>query len=247
MNEALIRKFGNYARLSREDVGMLNELATEHVRTVDTREDLIHEGDKPEHVNVILTGWACRYKTLEDGRRQIIAFLLPGDLCDMNVFVLREMDHSIGALTPLRFIELHRDVFEGRLQRHPRVLQALWWDSLVNSSIQREWTVNLGKRTALERIGHLFCELHLRLASVGLTQDGSCELPVTQADIGDAAGLSTVHVNRTLQDLRGAKLISLRGRTLTILDSDRLKTLSFFSDNYLHLNREGRQIDANET
>ena len=247
MNEALIRKLNNYTRLSREDVGMLNELATQHLRTVDRREDLIHEGDKPDHVNVILTGWACRYKTLEDGRRQIIAFLLPGDLCDMNVFVLREMDHSIGALTPLRFIELHRDVFEGRLQRHPRVLQALWWDSLVNSSIQREWTVNLGKRTALERIGHLFCELHLRLASVGLTQDGSCELPVTQADIGDAAGLSTVHVNRTLQDLRGAKLISLRGRTLTILDQDRLRTLSFFSDNYLHLHREGRQIDANET
>ena len=247
MNEVLIRKFGNYARLSREDVGMLNELATEHVRTVDMREDLIHEGDKPDHVNVILTGWAYRYKTLEDGRRQIVAFLLPGDLCDMNVFVLREMDHSIGALTPLRFIELHRDAFESRLQRYPRVLQALWWDSLVNSSIQREWTVNLGKRTALERIGHLFCELYLRLASVGLTQDGSCELPVTQADIGDAAGLSTVHVNRTLQDLRGAKLISLRGRTLTIHDFDRLKALSFFSDNYLHLNREGRQIDANET
>jgi CRP-like cAMP-binding protein len=113
-------------------------------------------------------------------------------------------------------------------------------------AIQREWSVNLGQRTATERIAHLLCELFFRLRAVGLTTDLTCDLPVTQAELADASGLSAVHVNRTIQELRAADLIVLRGRTLTILDLEALKTVALFNPNYLHLNREGGGFDANE-
>ena len=144
---------------------------------------------------------------LEDGRRQIVAFFVPGDFCDMNVYILREMDHSVAAVTPIKIAEIARDDFEELTGTHPRVLQALYWYELVMAAIQREWTLNLGQRTAYERIAHLLCEMFLRLESVGLTRGNSCDFPMTQVDIADASGLTAVHVNRTLQELRRDGLI----------------------------------------
>ncbi|WP_027136256.1 Crp/Fnr family transcriptional regulator [Geminicoccus roseus] len=246
MINPLVRKLEKFTKLSRADQEALRDLASQRVRHLNARDDLIHEGDRPDHVNLILSGWACRYKTLEDGRRQIIAFLLPGDLCDLNVFILREMDHSMAAITPLTFAEVTREHMEALTLDHPRVTQALWWDSLVNAAIQREWSVNLGQRTAFERVAHLLCELFLRLRSVGMTEGTSCDFPVTQVDLADATGLSAVHLNRTLQELRGADLIVLRGKLLTIPDLEALQAAALFSPNYLHLNHEGQRFDAND-
>ena len=242
----LIRRLEQFTRLSAEDKRVLDRAATERVRRLGVREDLIHEGDKPEYVNLILTGWACRYKQLEDGRRQIISFFLPGSLCDLNVFILREMDHSVGAVTPVSFAEISRALFDEIAHGHPRVMQALWWDALVTAATQREWTVNLGQRDAAERMSHLLCELFIRLQGAGLTDGTSCEMPVTQAELADATGLSTVHVNRTLQELRSSNLIVLKGKVLTIPDLEALKRAGLFNTNYLHLDREGRHLDANE-
>lgn len=197
-------------------------------------------------INLIQEGWACRYKVLEDGRRQIISFFLPGDMCDLNVFILREMDHSIGTITPVTIAEISRATFEELMLAHPRITQALWWESLVSAAVQREWTVNLGQRNAFERMAHLFCELFLRLEMVGLTKGDSCDMPLTQNDLGEAMGLSTVHVNRTLQELRAAKLVMLKDRTLTILNMDVLRHVALFNDNYLHLRHEGMHLDAND-
>lgn len=246
MANVLIRKLETFARLSAADKQSLVQMASERVRLLPARFDIIREGDKPTHVNLILEGWACRYKMLEDGRRQIIAFLLPGDMCDLNIFILREMDHSIAAMTPLRYAELTRDQLEHITLNHPRVLQALWWETLVFASVQREWSVNLGQRNAFERLGHLFCELYYRLESVGMTRGDTFDLPITQADLADATGLTPVHVNRTVRDLRAADLIVWRGKTLTIPDLQALQDASLFNANYLHLKREGRQFDANE-
>jgi CRP-like cAMP-binding protein len=126
------------------------------------------------------------------------------------------------------------------------VAQALLWDQLVTAAIQREWTFNLGRRTAFERMAHLLCELFMRLQAAGLTGDRSCSFPLTQADLADALGLSAVHVNRTLQELRADGLIVLRGKELLVTDLDRLQEAAQFDANYLHLDREGRQFDANE-
>jgi CRP-like cAMP-binding protein len=125
------------------------------------------------------------------------------------------------------------------------VTQALWWESLVNSAIQREWTLNVGQRTAYERISHLLAELYLRLKTVGLTQNGSCDFPLTQTDVADATGLTAVHVNRTLQELRRDNLIVLERRRLTIPDLRSLMDAAMFNPNYLHLDHEGRHLDAN--
>ncbi|WP_298961779.1 Crp/Fnr family transcriptional regulator [uncultured Methylobacterium sp.] len=246
MPDLLIRKLEQFTRLSALDKSALDAAAGEKRRRIGPREDIIREGDNPGQVNLILDGWACRYKQLRDGRQQIISFFLPGDLCDTHVHVLRRMDHSIGALTPVTFAEISRETLARVTAEHPRITQALWWDTLVAAAIQREWTVNLGRRIAAERLGHLLCEIFIRLRGVGLTEGHSCVLPVTQADLGDAMGLSNVHINRTLQELRGSGLIVLKGRQLTIPNLNALMRDSLFNPNYLHLDRVGRHLDANE-
>ena len=186
MDNPLIRKFESFARLSSDDKAALDMLVRTGVQQVGAREDVIGEGDLPTHVLVVVDGWACRYKVLEDGRRQIIAFFLPGDVCDHSLFVLREMDHSIGALTPLTYARLPRHVMERLIETRPRIMYGLWWDTLVTAAIQREWTVSLGQRSAIERVSHLICELFVRTRVVGLVEDNSFEWPVTQADLAEA-------------------------------------------------------------
>jgi CRP-like cAMP-binding protein len=246
MLNPLVRRLEQFTQFSAEERTVLDHVAGIGVHHLGPRVDIIREGDTPSGTNLVLSGWACRYKQLEDGRRQIIGFLLPGDLCGYQAQLLREMDHSIGTLTPVTFTSIPRTTLEDLTARHPRIERALWWETLVAHAIQRELTVSLGQRDAAERMGHLLCEVFLRLGSVGLTRGDSCDLPVTQADLGDAMGLSTVHVNRTLQHLRGAGLIILKGGVLTIPDQRALMDASHFNPNYLHLGREGARFDAHE-
>ncbi|MFC0385366.1 Crp/Fnr family transcriptional regulator [Muricoccus vinaceus] len=242
----IILKLEQFARFSAEDKQVLNLAAAEGVRQIGPRGDIMREGDRPQTLNLILSGWACRYKHLEDGRRQIISFCLPGDVCDSHLFLVRQMDHSVGSLTPVTFAQIPRRRIEEIAAKYPRIIQALWWDSLVNAAIQREWIVSLGQRDAMERMAHLLCEIFIRLRAVGLTDGHACDLPLTQAGLADAMGLSVVHVNRTLQELRSTKLIALKGRTLTIPDLRALQDAAQFNPNYLHLDGDGRHLDANE-
>jgi CRP-like cAMP-binding protein len=129
---------------------------------------------------------------------------------------------------------------------HPRVAQALVWDDLVEQATQREWLLNLGQRSAYERIAHLLIELYIRLRTVGRAQHGRCDFPLTQNDLADATGLTAVHVNRTLQELRRDGLIELDRKQLQILDLERMMDASMFNANYLHLDHEGRHLDAND-
>ncbi len=235
-----------YTKLSKDDRATIDRLAGKGLRQVAPRRDLIREGDPPRSVFLVLEGWACRYKTLPDGRRQIVGLFMPGDICDLNIYILKEMDHNIGAITALRVAEVPGDEFERLMIEHPRITQALFWDELVTVSIQREWTLNLGQRTAYERIAHLLCELFIRLRTVGLTDGNSCHFPLTQVDIADASGLTAVHVNRTLQELRRDGLIELQAKRLAIPDLKALQNAAMFNDNYLHLGHEGAHLDAND-
>lgn len=244
MAAPLISKLEAFAKLSPSDRAALERLTAKSQREIAARRDLVREGDKPRSVFLLLDGWACRYKTLPDGRRQIVAFFVPGDLCDLQVFVLREMDHNVGAITTLKVAEVPREEFEALLETHPQVMRALWREEQVTLAVQREWTLNVGQRTAMERISHLFCELFLRLGAVGMTRGESCDFPLTQVDIADATGLTAVHVNRTLQELRRTGLIELQGRRLTIPDMDGLRSVAMFNDNYLHLNRGSGHLEA---
>lgn len=246
MVTSLVLRLDAFTRLSQDDRAVIDRASRRSVREVDARRDLIREGDSPRFVYLMLDGWTCRYKTLPDGRRQIVAFFIPGDLCDLNIYILKEMDHSVGAITPIRVAEIGREEMDQLTVDHPRITQALWWNELVTVAIQREWTLNLGQRTAFERIAHLLVEMFLRLEAVAMTQGDSVAFPLTQVDLADATGLTPVHVNRTLQELRRAGLVELHNRRLTIPDMAALKDAAMFNDNYLHLNREGGHLDANE-
>lgn len=246
MSVHLIRKLEQFVRLSQADRRALERLGAGRLKRFPARADIAAEGESPSAVNLILEGWACRYKVLEDGRRQIVSFFVPGDLSDLNIFVLRRMDYSLAAVTPTIVAEISRDMLDEIADGHPRVIQAFWWDTLVNASIQREWTLSLGQRNAAERLAHLFCELFTRLRSVGLTNGDSCDFPLPQTALAEAAGLSPVHVNRTLMALREAGLLSLGRRRLTIPDLDALMSAGLFNPNYLHLEQEGQHLDANQ-
>jgi CRP-like cAMP-binding protein len=205
------------------------------VRELPPRRDLIREGDQPRAVNLILEGWACRYKQLPDGRRQTVHFFVPGDLCDANVFILEKVDHSIASITALKYAEIAPADFETLMAQSPALVRAFWLNELVNASVAREWVANVGQRSAFERIAHIFCEMFLRLESLDLTEGNSCDWPLTQADLADATGLTPVHVNRTLQQLRARELVELSGRRLVVPDLDALRRVSLFNDTYLHL------------
>ncbi len=234
--EYVIRKLQAFGPLPAASEAALRVLAEGRQKFVAARRDVIREGDDPREVNLIIDGWACSYKMLDDGRRQIIAFFLPGDLCDMYVYILSKMDHSIASLTPLRFARISGQALEQLGDTHPRVLRALLWESLVTSSIQREWAVNLGQRTAYEGLAHLLCELFLRLRNVGLVEADQCHFPLTRAILADALGLTETHLGRMLKRLSDAKLITFRRRTLTVHDLKTLKAVAGFNANYLHQN-----------
>lgn len=242
----LIRKLEQFTKLSADDKEFLRNAASRNIRHLGPREDIIHEGDKPRCVNLILEGFACRYKTLEDGRRQIVSFLVPGDICDARMFILREMDHSIGTLSPVRLAEIPGETFLELTDRSPRITRAMWWNALVEEAIAREWTLNVGQRTAYERMAHLLCEFFIRMRAVGLANGTGCELPIIQTELADALGLSTVHTNRVLQELRGAGLITLKGKMLVIPDLDAMQDAALFNPNYLHFDRAGQSLDAND-
>ncbi len=242
---AVASKLERFTRLSSDERAALAQLAR-NVRVIDARRDLMCEGDEPRFVHLVLDGWGCRYKTLPDGKRQIVGIFLAGDFCDVNVFILNHMDHSVGAVTRLKVAVITPDEMRALTAERPRITQALWWQELMAMSIQREWTLNLGQRTAYERLGHLMIELYVRLEAVGRAADGRCDFPLTQNDLADATGLTAVHVNRTLQELRRDRLIELERKQLQILDLPRLMDATMFNPNYLHLNREGRHLDAND-
>ena len=233
----LIKRLEEYADLSGPSRKALLEIVAKPVREVARRRDLIRQGANPECVYLIHRGWACRYKMLPDGRRQIVDFLVPGDLCDLNIYILSRIDHSIGAVTPLEVITIDRDELEALTQDYPEITRALWWQELVSKACNREWIVNVGARSAIERIAHLLCEIFLRLESIGLTDGYSCEFPLTQSDIADATGLTPIHVNRTMQQMRREGLVSLSRRRLTIPDMQALKGRGLFNPDYLHLER----------
>ena len=220
--------------MSEAERAALCALALE-VRHCAPHEDLILQGQQPEGVFLVMSGFAVRYKLLPDGRRQIVGFCLPGDLCDIRVGIVRHMDHTIGALTPLIAGVVQAEALHGVMEQHPRLARALWWSSFLEESIAREWIVNVGYRSAFERLAHCFCELYHRLEAVGLARDLTCELPIRQSELADTLALSAVHVNRTLMELRRSGLLSLNYRRLTIHDMPGLQAAAGFDPSYLHL------------
>src|SRR5690348_2799904 len=178
MGVAVASKLEAFTKLSDDDRAALARLSRS-VRVVEARRDLICEGDKPRHAHLMLDGWACRYKTLPDGKRQIVSFFVPGDFADVNAHIVKRMDHSIGAITRLRVAMIAPEDIEAIVAERPRITEAFSWHEQLDVSTQREWTLNVGQRSAYERVAHLLVELYLRLRTVGRVTNGACDFPLT--------------------------------------------------------------------
>lgn len=236
MNDITARlalRLGRYALLRPEDKRALEAEAL-NIRRFGPRDNLARQGERVERIFIIVEGFACRYKLLPDGRKQIIAFMLPGDLCDTRTFSLPVMDHSIAALSTVDAVVLTAAAVR-RLEAVPGLAQVLARNSIVHQSIAHEWMINIGHRTSFERLGHLLCELFERLHAVGLVCADSCEVPLTQPDLADTLALSAVHVNRTLMELRRSGLVSFQSKQLVIHDYASLQRAAGFDPEYLYL------------
>jgi CRP-like cAMP-binding protein len=208
-----------------------------NMRVVDHGADkeLIREGDRPTECNLLLQGSVCRYNELTDGKRQIVAFHFPGDIFDAQSLLLQRMDHTVSTLTPCRIGVIAHAALLKLFEEQPRIGLAIWKDTLVDASIYRQWVTNVGRRDALARTAHLVCEVYVRLLAVGLARESTVDWPITQAELADALGMSHVHVNRVLQELRKAELITIERQKLTIHDWKQLKAAGDFDATYLHL------------
>jgi CRP-like cAMP-binding protein len=233
ISNAFIDKLCEHAQLPLRDVKALTQ-ACHNQRTFPARTDLIRQGDKPGPVFVILEGWGCRYKLLPEGTRQITSFLMPGDCCDLHASVLNFMEHSIATLTVARIALVPRGVMENLIDTRPAITRAFWWTQLVDEDTLRAWIVSMGRRNGQQRVAHLMCELYVRARNIGLTKGDSFEVPLTQSVIGDALGLTPIHVNRVLRKLRINGVMTLTGGDLVIPDVAKLAALAGFDDDYLH-------------
>ena len=229
----LVRKLESIAELSSAETAALLALPM-IVKEIGADQDIVREGELPTESCLVLDGFACRYKLLPDGRRQIMSFHTPGDIPDLLSIHLRVMDHSLGTLVRSKLAFIPHENLRDLARRFPGIAIAFWRDTLIDSAIFREWMVGLGRRSAFQRIAHLLCEMAMRFKAVGLADEHVYDLPVTQAELGDALGLSTVHINRVLQELRQAGLITFRGSTVSVLDWTGLKVAGEFDPTYLH-------------
>lgn len=205
------------------------------VQSLGARQDILREGDESRHCCLILEGWACRYKLLSAGKRQIFSFHIVGDVPNLQSLHIPDADHNIATLTKARIGYIPHDSLRALTTNHPSVGALLWRDTLIEAAIFRAWMVGMGRRSAFEQIAHLFCEMYLKMQAVGLAEGYRCPMPITQADLADALGLTPVHINRVLKDMRGRAMITLKSDMLVLEAWNELIRVSEFDPTYLHL------------
>lgn len=230
----LLRKLESIGTVTDEERDALANLPGT-LKSYAANEDIVREGDRPSVVGLLLEGFLCRYEVVPSGKRQIMSFHIPGDIPDLQSLFIDVMDHSLATLGPAKVALIPHEVMSGIIDNNPRLAHLLWRDTLIDAAVFRKWIAGIGRRSAYARIAHVFCEFATRMKAVGLAEGGSCELPFTQAILADALGLSTVHVNRTIQELRLKKLIRLTSGRLTVYDWDGLQQAGEFDPTYLQL------------
>lgn len=228
----------------RDDVGPQEEEAIRGLisHTIDLPADqvFIHAGRELKESTLLLDGWMARAKDLQSGQRQLAELQVAGDFVDLHGFVLKRLDHDIITLSRCRVAVVPHDRLKDLTERCPHLTRLYWFMTNLDAAIQREWTLSLGRRTALARLAQLFCELRLRLRIVGLAQNDSYDFPLTQVEMGECLGLTSVHVNRTLQELRRRGIVELESKQVRILDVAALESIAEFDDRYLYLDKHRR-------
>ena len=210
-----------------------------HERSFASGQDIVLAGEPAIYCIIVLKGFAASSKIGTSGKRQITAFHIPGDMPDLQTLHLDRTDTAISALHGTTVAFIRHDDIRALCHRHPEINDAFWRLTLIDAARLTEWMFNVGQRQASTRLAHLFCEIYVRMRAVGLAADGECAFPVAQTEIADATGISPVHVNRMIQELRHAGLIRLAARTLQIPDLPKLMHHGDFDPAYLHLATSG--------
>lgn len=232
----LLQKVEGILTLSNDEIDALNALPT-RVAEYAKGGVLIEEGDRPRHSFIILSGVTCMYKHASEGGRQILIFHFPGDFPDLQSLHLNVLDMSVAAVSRAKVAFVPHQDIRTLYARYPRVGEALWRMSLVDAAILRERMLNLGQRKAYARIAHFLCEMVVRMRLSGMNEGNTYPLPFTQQEIGDALGLTNIHVNRIMQGFREEKTIELSRNKLIVVNWKRLQNAADFDTTYLHLTR----------
>jgi CRP-like cAMP-binding protein len=234
----MIRKLSYWHELDAGDEQAILDLPY-RTKIIERQGYIIREREKTSYSCLLLAGFAIRHKIVLNGARQIVAVHMKGDIVDLQNSFLTTADHSVQVLTASEVACIPREEIKKLAFSRPNIAMAMWYDTLVDASVFREWIANVGRRDARTRLAHFLCEFSLRLKVAGLGETTDYELPMTQEQIADATGLTAVHVNRTVKVLEDEGLITRKSsRSVTIGDWKKLARAGDFDSNYLHLKTE---------
>lgn len=231
--ERLLRKLALSTSLNTDDVKALERLPM-IVKEVGAHSAIVREGERPVQCCLVIDGFSCRSKTTDAGKRQILSIHIPGEIPDLQSLHLHIMDHDLTTLCRSVVGFISHEALRALTRERPLIAETLWRETLIDAAVFREWIVNVGRRSAVVRLAHLLAEIGSRLQNTGLAAGDRFELPMTQLDLADALGLTPVHVNRVVQELRHGGLLELRKHSVFLPDLPRLKELGDFDDLYLH-------------
>lgn len=237
MTDPLVLKLERRDTLSADEKAALAKVL-DPPRRVPAGIDIVCEHARPDHSILLIDGFCSRYTTLSDGARQISQIGVPGDFVDLHSLVMKQMDHGVVTLTDVVIRHAPHAALRVLTETQPHLTRLLWLDTVVDGAIHRQWLAAMGRRSALAQMAHLLCELYLRLEAVQEAAEGRMRLPLTQSVLADILGLSTVHINRVLSELREAGLIRWTSKSVDILERERLWAFAEFDPTYLRLRRE---------
>ncbi len=203
--------------------------------TLPARRTIVRRSEPVKHSTMLISGIMCRYMDARDGYRQLVSLELPGDFVDLHGYPLQRLDHDLATLTECVVATVPHERLTELIEAFPHLGRLLWFSSLLDAAMHREWIFRLGRLESTGRLAHLLCETYTRLAAVGRVEDGAFDFPLTQQDMGEACGLTSVHINRTVRRLREAGLAEVGKGQVQIFDVPALAALGEFNSDYLYL------------
>jgi CRP-like cAMP-binding protein len=239
MIDRLLMKLRRFDTISAEEEQALRGAVSKDVRFVRGR-TIVRAKTELDVSLLLVEGFVYRFKDLKSGARQALQLAVPGDFIDLHGFVLKQLDHDISSLTDCRLALFPHERLKPLIGEHQHLARVLWLCTVVDAANHREWMLSLGRRSAASRLAHFFCELQVRLTAVGMAEHGSYNLPITQNDLAEILGITSVHINRMLKELREKGLVTFRKKTVEILDWDGMVSVAEFDPFYLSLNQRSR-------
>ena len=231
-----LKKLRLRSEISAEEEQVIRDLVAE-IQRVPPDRFVVRAGQELKHSLMLLDGWLVRSKDLPSGERQVTEIHVAGDFADLHGFTLKKLEHDVVSISECTIGVVPHERLTAMTEKHPHLTRVYWLSTNIDAAITREMALSLGQRSAISRMAHLFCELHLRLDAVGKASDDSFDFPLTQRELSECLGLTVVHVNRTLQELRRMGVVEAENRRIRILDRKQLESVAEFDPAYLQLNR----------